>query len=233
MENGHPLLYISYGMAKAGSTLAFHLTREIALGGGRAQPILPPGAVPEGARNNYMPVVRPVRVNAALEAVGHAGIGPVVIKTHSGLWKQTARLLEAGDIIGQAVCRDPRDLALSLLDAARTNGNWSTADGVPFQTFDDAMVLVRAHIAKFEDWSAQPNILVVRYEELAFDTETVGQRIADQMRVDADIPRAIDAAKARFTQFNKGVSRRHETDMSPETSAFYGREFADFIARWC
>jgi hypothetical protein len=74
----------------------------------------------------------------------------------------------------------------------------------------------------------------IYYEDMAFDTEPTLRRVARQF----DLP--VDPAKAkatvthgRFTQFNKGVSQRHLTEMSEADRAHFHDMFGEFIDRYC
>lgn len=209
-----PLIYISYGMAKSGSTLAYRLARAVA---GVDGP------------DDYAQVIRPKEL-AALRARAETTGAPVLVKTHGGLWNCVAEGLAEGWIIGHATCRDPRDITLSMLDAGARGDDWGRA------TVDAALETIRAHVEKFERWATAPGMVALAYEPLAFDTADAAKTIARQLgrRATARVATtAADVAHAGGTNRNKALPRRHEAEMDPLIAARIGTEFAGFIERWC
>ncbi|MEM9011208.1 MAG: hypothetical protein AAGE18_08280 [Pseudomonadota bacterium] len=219
-------------MAKGGSTLAFQLTRAILEAAGHLQPKLRAG-VPAEKKINFMQAMTPQLLNPALREIERRQLSLVAIKTHGGVRSCSLKALRRGQMIGQAVARDPRDIALSMLDAAASGGAWGERKGVTKATLEDAMIHVRGHIGRFEEWAAHAEILTLDYERLAFDTEAAAGEIAGQLGVDVDLAACTAQAKARFTQFNKGVPHRHRQEMAAEDIERYSLEFAEFIQRWC
>ncbi|MFC7703520.1 hypothetical protein ACFQXB_04855 [Plastorhodobacter daqingensis] len=227
-------IYACYGMPKSGSTLAFEMTLAVLELGGIPQRRLSREAIPGETGANVLPLFRPVYIKAALREIGEAGHPrPIAIRTHGGVWQITADTIAAGQMIGQAVARDPRDLALSLLDSARFGGAWGTRDGQPLATLDDAMEIVRGHVHKFRQWQSQPGFLTLNYEELAFKSHRAVARIAAQLEIEVDPRQVLSRIERRFTQLNKGVSQRWRDEMPPEVANRYYDEFAEFIETWC
>lgn len=228
-----PAIYISFGMAKSGSTLAFELTKAVLESAGLPQPRLSDEAVEARHGINFAETIRPVRLKAMV-AEARALDTTIVVKTHHPPWDCSLRALDSGDFAGSAVCRDPRDLVLSLLDAgrkARAGGGrgFRDIDGV-----EAALKMVRFHVRCFQKWAIHPAMTPLDYESVAFDSHGVAARIAEQIGIEADIDWAVAQAHGgRFTQFNKGASARHRSEMDPAQSAAIQEEFADFIARYC
>lgn len=228
-----PLVYVSFGMAKSGSTLGFHLVRLILEASGRPQPHLSAEAIPDHHEINFIDVIRPRHLEAMTDEIEALGVGPVAVKTHGGLWSCVERGLDAGWIMGHAICRDPRDIALSMLDASRNRNAWGSIDGEPIRHVEDALDYVRGHTEKFSKWASQRGIMPIHYEMLAFETETIAARICEQLGVDVDPRKVARAAKREMTQFNVGRSERWRTEMAPDVAARIEAEFAGFIANWC
>lgn len=228
-----PLIYISFGMAKSGSTLAFELATAILEEAGIAQIDLDLSQAETIDRPRFVNVIRPVELAYLKEVAEARAQGPIAIKTHGGLWRCVAEGLDQGWIIGHAVCRDPRDVALSMMDASRKGEPWGRRNGQPLRHVEDALDYVRGHVKKFRDWALHPAILPLSYERVAFDTEAVAGEIARQLGVEADAARVARMAKAARTNFNVARPRRHEKEMSPAVSAQIRDEFADFIDKWC
>lgn len=228
-----PLIYISFGMAKSGSTLAFQLVSAILEEAGVPQYDLDLSEGEGIDQPRFVDVIRPTELAHIVSVAKARPQGPVVLKTHSGLWNCVAEGLDNGWIIGHATCRDPRDIALSMMDASRDNRPWGKRNGQPLRHVEDALDYVRGHSAKFQDWARHPSIMPISYERLAFDTEAVAADLAKQLGVDADFKRVAKIAKASATNFNKGRSRRHESELSAPVNDKIREEFADFIDQWC
>ncbi|MEO1611345.1 MAG: sulfotransferase domain-containing protein [Pseudomonadota bacterium] len=227
-----PLIYVSYGMAKSGSTLAFQLVSAILEEAGVPQYDLDLRDGPTINQSRYVGVIRPQELDH-LKYVAARRQTPIAVKTHGGMWRCMENGLNNGWIIGHAVCRDPRDIALSMMDASRENRAWGQRDGQPLRHIEDALDYVRGHSQKFASWARHPNVLALPYERVAFDTEATAIKIAGQLGVDCDAKRVAKIAKASHTQFNKGRSRRHADEMSAKLSEEIRAEFADFIDNWC
>ncbi len=228
-----PLLYISYGMAKSGSTLGFALVSAVLEEAGipQADLDLRDESISDQAR--FVEVIRPAELKALRGIAEMRAAAPIAIKTHCGLWDCVAKGLDEGWIMGHAICRDPRDIALSMMDASRDNRAWGRRDGQPLRHIEDALDYVRAHAEKFQKWAAHPAILPLSYEPLAFDTETAAARIAEQLGLEVDAKRVAKIARAGDTNLNKGLFRRHERELSAAVNDRVQREFAAFIDTWC
>lgn len=228
-----PPLYISYGMPKSGSTLAFELTRTMLELAG-----VPQVKIADGVTDPKYPINFVNRLDGeAYQALGAAVAGngpPLVIKTHSRLFPAVGKGLASGALAGHAVCRDPRDMALSMLDAAREGRAWGGRAGDKFKSVADTLPSLHKSIRTFTKWAESPNIMAIHYERLAFDMESVTAEIAVQLGIDVDLRKAVEIATGcKFTQLNKGISQRWKTEMQPADASLLEKEFKDYIATWC
>lgn len=220
-------------MPKSGSTLAFALTATMLEMAGVPQVKIPGDITDPATKINYINKFDgPAWLK--LQADADTLAKPLVIKTHSGLFPRIEQALKCGDLFGHAVCRDPRDMALSLLDAAREGRSWGNNQELRYQTVADTVKRLHASITTFEKWMAMPNIIPIHYERLAFDTESVAAEIAAQLGITVDIPQAIViTTRSKFTQFNSGKSQRWKTEMDPADARRLEVEFKDYIETWC
>ena len=220
-------------MAKSGSTLAFELTRTMLELAGYSQNRLSDAIVHPDHPINFV-----VKLDKAtlddIEKETNLRPGPTVIKTHSKLRPHIARKLSHASLIGQAVCRDPRDIALSMLDAAREGRAWGTGPDGPYRCVRDTIPRIRTHVEHFLAWTRCPNILSLHYEEIAFATESAVLRIAGQLGLDVDPEKVISVVlKQRFIQKNRAKPRRWKTEMSAADASCIEQEFHDFIGSHC
>ncbi|MGB0505343.1 MAG: hypothetical protein ACPGGK_04025 [Pikeienuella sp.] len=222
-----PLIYISYGMPKSGSTLAYRLISAILSAAGDEQLPLPGFASNAGV--NYAKVINPATLAQLTNGVTTTNAGLTAVKTHCGLWNCVTKGLNQGWLAAHAICRDPRDIALSMLDAGRNDRAWGKRNGIPLTNFDDALAAVRGHADKFEGWAAHPAVLTLDYETLAFNTERAAKLVAEQLRIDIDAKACAKAAQSAPTQRNKVASDRWRTELTPEQNIRAVKAFGDFI----
>lgn len=217
-------------MPKSGSTLAFELTRTLLELAGVSQDRL---AEDLTSPSNFVHKLDGAAFRKLLDESKNSP-GPRVIKTHSRLFPRVETALERGTVMGHAVCRDPRDMALSMLDAAQEGRAWGTSQDGIYQTVAATEKRLHASIRLFQKWAATPNVMVIRYERLAFDTESVAAEIAAQLGITVDISKAVEIATgSKFTQFNRGQSQRWKTEMAAADVQRLEVEFKDYIEAYC
>ena len=223
-----PRLYVCYGMPKSGSTLAFQLSRAVALRAGFDQmPLQSAQPVQDGDS-------KPDEFAASLAAAERAGRHLIVIKTHSGMTEALRDAVADGRALVQAHARDPRDIALSMRDAGLQGAQWGkTAEGRRISTPEDALERVRHQIRRYRHWANLPGTLCLSYERTAFSSLEAARRIAEHMQVKASPRRDVMTAKCQFTQLNKGRSQRYLTEMSADQQARWYAEFREHIETYC
>jgi hypothetical protein len=228
-----PKLYVCYGMPKSGSTLAFELTRTMLEMAGESQQKISTPTIHSDTQINFVKVLdKPTLIS--LQQASATRSGPCAVKTHSRLLPVAANQLRSGNLIGQAICRDPRDIALSMLDAAREGRAWGTGPDGPFRNVEQTIPRIRAQVNNFLAWASCDNILILHYEQVAFDTNAAAARIAAQLGIEVNLPEAIDKAiNERFTQKNRATPQRWKNEMQPDDASRLATEFADFIETYC
>lgn len=230
-----PTVYICYGMPKSGSTLAFELTAAVARRAGFDQTPLGPGVL-EGfeRKGNFVGSGELERLESLLDRLETQGRAMLVLKTHAEPTDAVREALAQGRVLAQAVCRDPRDIALSMLDAAGRKAAWGKrGTGQVLETPEDARGRLHGMIKRFRAWAAIEGTLCLNYEMAAFDTAEACRRIAGHIGVEPAPTRDGLAAKRAFTQFNKGRSQRHLQEMTPDQAAEWHARYQSFIDEWC
>jgi hypothetical protein len=214
------VLVISYGMPKSGSTLAFELACGLLESAGYRQSRLPAHLVARKRRVNFLDrIVKEELI--ACEAAGRDDI--IMLKTHQPLPPELVPLLDerhaAGQLAIHAVCRDPREMCLSLLDAGRVARSKGRGGFSAIETIDDALRAVRRRIKQFRVWAAVENALILRYDTFAFEPDAAIEQMRSHLRVAGD-PEAAKkyAFEEAFTQKNLGVPARYE-QLPPEDNA--------------
>lgn len=230
-KSRHPLgprVVFSYGMTKSGSTLAFELARSALELSGFPQPLLPEEATGTTRKINFAGHLDDGNVAAlseTLRSIGH----PVVIKTHTRPDPCVIGMIDRGEAIIQACYRDPREMALSMID----HGNRSRAAGKPafanIETLDDAMRDISSQIDSLTQWLYRPNCLPLYYEDLAFRGLGATRRILAQLQLEIPAGRVLNhVLRNRFIQLNLGIKKRFEGQMSEADQRMFRQAYHSF-----
>ncbi len=212
-----PLIYISYGLTKSGSTLAFELTKIILEQNDFPQKRLSREAIPADMAENFVPYLSAEQLEAIEREVVALGY-PIVLKTHQPPSPEVQAWVQEGRIYGHCVYRDLREIALSMMDhgaRARAEGSKGFAN---IQSLDNAIRSIRKQVPRFLEWSRLPDFISLYYDDVAFDTQATVRRLCAQLGLDADPAQVEQIAKGeRFTQYNKAIPGRAR-ELTPEAS---------------
>lgn len=214
-------------MTKCGSTLAFQLTRTALIEAGYDQPTIPFSAEPPRNINFISKLQKPHAPE--LRAALRDAKGPLVIKTHGRPTSRMVYWIEGGEGRGHAVFRDPRDMALSMVD----HGRRSRAQGRPafseIHSLEDACNGIEHQLNSLSAWLQLPGIKPMQYERFAFDTEAAAAEILEDLGLEGN-PRRIarKVARADKTQRNKAVPERHKSELSDAQNRAITARFAPF-----
>jgi hypothetical protein len=134
-----------------------------------------------------------------------------VLKTHGPLFPDVAERLGAGDILASSVIRDPREIALSMVDHGLKSRRARRPEFAECHGPLDAIASLDEQIARFRDWSRSRNTLVFNFNEVAFETDAVVANIAKQIGTHADPSEVLAPFRARrnIGEFNHGAARRY------------------------
>ena len=226
-----PRIYFSYGMTKAGSTLAFELARAALVLSGHDQPRLSTAAVMDRRKLNFAGHLSEENVRALVDetdAIGHM----IAIKTHTRPDPPVVRLLQEGRAMAHAVYRDPRDMALSMVDHGRKARARGRENFTEFHSAEDTIDNIRHQTNSLLAWLSLPNVYPLYYDDVAFDMQATAERMMAEMGVRAPVGDVIFmATNQRFTQLNRGVPARHATEMEPGLSDRFRDVFAPLFDR--
>ncbi len=237
------MLIISYGIPKSGSTLAYELLRGMLANAGFAQEFARDGeatAAPprRGAKRNFVARLSREKIEELVEAIGPNR--RIVIKTHDdfdpALFGWLEDVQQRGDIQVVASYRDPRDICLSLLDAAERAR--SRVDGPKafshVQDLEHAIEKVGRRLEEFRRWAALRGTLRVNYEDLAFDTNKVIDRLESALGIVCNREQVMRYAFSEaLTQKNKAKPRRHEDELDDAQKKIMRRAFRAFLRNAC
>ena len=223
------MIYISYGMLKSASTLAYQVTEEILRQAGRPPCILRLPLRPALSVTNYfdnidLPLVR--RIEKAAQG------RDVVIKTHQLPAPEVLALVEKGAIMASASFRDPREIALSMVDHGDRSRRWGIPEFSECAHVLDCRPSLDDQVEVLRVWCSIPRVERIAYNDICFAMPSLIARLARQMGVAGNIG-LVEAAfldKKLVGQFNKGVKDRFH-EMTAADSAQFIERYAHFYRR--
>ncbi|MDP3858097.1 MAG: hypothetical protein Q8Q73_10115 [Stagnimonas sp.] len=240
------MIVLSYGVTKSGSTLAFELCKAILETNGFPQRRLPDGVVFDGHRVNFFGNPSP----AQLEAM-HAALAPgerIAIKLHGPLSVESRAYLDraiAEDSFRAHInYRDPREVCLSLIDAGATIRRREPQRTRGFGTIQNLEEAARFTIRQLEDlrsWAGLAAPLFLYYNDVAFETDTVIERLCGNLGLPELTPASREAIKDEVfnrahTLKNKAVIDRHRSDLDEGGNRYLLEtipQLPEFIERAC
>ncbi|MBP7461772.1 MAG: sulfotransferase domain-containing protein [Candidatus Delongbacteria bacterium] len=158
----------------------------------------------------------------------------LIIKTHTNLNKTIDSLLRTGRIIASVTYRDPRDAAISLLDAGESDRKRNIERKFnEIWTIEQALDFYKNCQADTKQWLRHPKVLKVSYNLLALNPHQAAQRIRDYLHIEADIDpiitNLITNPDKKIWEYNVGKIGRYKDNMNQETIDRFLHEFRELI----
>lgn len=228
------MLYISYGQPKSASTFVTQLIDGIiGTQTGISSQAVREKFLPERLWHHYQ------ELNGDQFSQINSLIPPkaaTYFKSHLPPDNIIKRMVEANLICACASFRDPRDIALSILDAAardRANGT-----DRPFFTskysIGDTLKPIARQIDILRQWLEIDNVLLIPYKMIANNAYFVARSISNQLGYhDLRLDHVVDtflSDKSNIAEFNKGVEDRYKTEMSEDDLNLFSEKFSSGIA---
>lgn len=225
-------LYFSYGMTKTGSTLAFRLAQRFYQRNDCEQPLAPGDLLGEERRVNFIHLPTPEEL-AGLEQFAKDNNTCIVLKTHSAPTPEMAAMLREGRACAHAVFRDPREIALSMIDHGKRNRESGGDAFTEIRTLKDAEAAIDTQISYLEEWLKLPGVFPAYYNDFAWTHEPFIKKMRGQTGLKTRSVKGVLAAfnNQKRVGFNKGQKDRWKEDMTPEESARYVQRFPKFYSR--
>ena len=231
--DGSPSLYFSFGVTKTGSTLAYRMARHFLECRGHSQALLPDHLQVIRKDLNSWSQANHELLEEIAEWVAARGVF-LALKTHRAPTPFVRQLLKQGRAMGHATFRDPREIALSLVDHGRESQQRGH-DPVRFRDLNDAtdsLDLIERQLAIFDRWEALPNIETWYYDDFAFHPDLSFDKLARQTGLKPLTQAERDAFDGTAgTKFNKAVPHRWKSELTREESDEFKTQFSDFYRR--
>lgn len=245
------MLYVSFGLEKAGSTLTYSLTRKTLEQAGHPHIALsaadrhdfpknnPEEHRPDSGRGEYsnnVNVWHPDVVHAAERATPANRI--LTLRTHDGPDRSIAEAVEEGRALVHVAIRDLRDIALSLIDvvARKQILGWPDPSGISIGEIRSTFPAIEFNLAFLDQWSSMPGTLVLHYEDTAFAPERSISAICSHLNLEVP-PSSFEvifsqAVANPANKRNVAESKRHTREMNAEDQAMVLAHFAPFYEKF-
>lgn len=170
-------------------------------------------------------------IELILKDIGLSNNIIVVIKLHRACTPYVASLIESKQVLALSTYRDPRDIALSILDASRIDEEKNKKRFTKYKTIADTVEMVDYQIASFKTWAVVKNIELISFDNISKDPSYICNRIASRFALPFDEDVVQDLLlnkKSNIWEFNKGVSDRWVAEFSPDDVANWFNRVNDF-----
>jgi hypothetical protein len=222
------MIYICYGITKSASTFLYQMTEEVFRAAGK--PVIRLGKAFEepSTVENYFNFIDHDLLD---EIDRHTGGQDIVLKTHGPPRGDVAKLVAAGTVLASASIRDPREIALSMIDHGTRSRRWRIVPFSEFVTIADTFNAIDIQLGCFREWNATGKVEVFRYNDICYDSAAVVRAIARQIGVEIDVDAVLGQFrdKGSIGQFSKGKALRY-TEMSAADQAAFLERYADLYA---
>lgn len=222
------MIYICYGITKSASTFLYQMTEEVFRAAGRPVVRLGKPFRKADSIENYFNFIDDALL---AEIERHTGGADIVLKTHGPPRGGVAAMVSRGQVLASASIRDPREIALSMLDHGTRSRLWRNTAFSEFVTVQDTLNSIDIQLGCFREWAGLKTIEIFTYNDICYASEAVVGAIARQIGADIDADRVIRrfADKGTIGQFSKGRALRY-SEMSEADQTVFRERYADLYA---
>ncbi len=235
------MIYVSFGMEKAGSSLTYNLTKFILEASGHPHIQLSAENRQDeknATQANNVRKFEPGVVAAAEEASVSSGGKVVTLRTHAEPSSYIEDAIRAGRGLHHVAIRDLRDVALSFMDAAARREALGRPNTSHVRWFDLASTFpaLQRNVDCVFAWCGIPSALLLYYEVTAFTPHVTIGAISRQLnlripesRYDEIFAKSIEQ---KNNKFNVAANQRHRWEMTEEDQARVMSAFPAFYERF-
>ncbi|HEY5236832.1 MAG TPA: hypothetical protein VIJ62_00505 [Rhizomicrobium sp.] len=227
-------LVLSHGQGKSGSSFLFQaalLAAETA--NGMRQKLFGERHFPPGVSvEHYVDTVTDEYAERLLNAIPQGAY--YVVKNHGGLSDFVKEKVEAGQILAFTSIRDPRDMAISMMDAgisdhAKGRDNVFTR----LTQLSDTLPHLRGGVSSTLQWASCKNVLVTPYYLTATDQNVSLEHLLNHLglsiHAEKVMQRFAENKAERIWYFHKGHADRFLDDIAPDEIAWLTEELRQEI----
>jgi hypothetical protein len=234
------VIYISSGMEKSGSTLTYNLTRFLLEAAGCPH-IQLSAEVRQGVKVaphvNHVREFTPEVVADVIAATDRAGPGSILsLRTYAGPTSHALEMFRVRKVRHHITIQDPRDIALSLMEAARRRESIGRPLRRRSDNLEDTFSLISAAIERVSQWASIEGALLLRYEETASSHKATIDNILRQLQLAlsrAEYESVFAKAVGMISkQFNVRAINRYRREMSAEDQQLVIKTFPAFYQEY-
>lgn len=220
------MIYICYGITKSASTFLYQMTEEVFRAAGRPVVRLGKPFRQSDSVENYFNFIDHELLGQIQAAIGNQDI---VLKTHGPPRGNVAQMVAAGEVLASASIRDPREIALSMIDHGARSRRWRTKAFSEFSDAADTLNSIDIQLGCFQDWADTGALKIFTYNAICYDSPSVIGAIAEQIGATVDVADVLAKFhdKGVIGQFSKGKALRY-SEMSAADQAVFRERYAAF-----
>jgi len=225
------MIYLSYGMPKSASSYCYQLTDAMLRAAGHYREMCCKNYLPEKYHKVFLDLNRD-EISEIVELVPETEI--LVIKTHTCLTPVLDNLLRTGKVKASATFRDPRDAAISVLEAGENDRKLKKFRKFnEIHTLNDAFLFYKDIKHCITQWLLHPDVLKISYNLLAFNPLETALKLRDHLQINVDVEAIVKTfssnLKEKIWEFNVGKSGRYKEYMTDSQKQQFFLEFSDLI----
>jgi hypothetical protein len=154
----------------------------------------------------------------------------MLIKLHRSCTSYISELIENGSVIAVSTYRDPRDIALSLVDAARIDEEKKKDRFTAYKKINDTIGAVDYQISCFKTWANVKNVELISFEDVADKPYEVCSRIAARLKIsfEESVVSNLLSNKENIWEYNKGKKNRWKDEFSDQENFEWKNRVKDF-----
>lgn len=225
-------IYFSYGMTKSASSFVYQLQEEIIRSSSYTFVEIPFSISGIRGKENYLENITDEIIQLIVEWLPENCV--TVIKTHGAPSPLALELISEGKAFASATYRDPRDIAVSLLDHGKKSREKGIQDFASFYHPLDTIDMITNQLEKrFSLWAANNNCLLLNFDSIKNSPNVVVENIIKQMGVsNVDAKKVCDKFdnKKNVIHYNVGKNKRFLDLMTEDEINAFDNVFKDFIS---
>ncbi len=175
-------IYFSYGMTKSASSFVYQLQEEIIRSSSYTFVKIPASICGRSGNENYLENITDETIKLILEWLPENCV--TVIKTHNAPSLLALELISEGKAFASITYRDPRDIAISLLDHGKRSREKGISDFAEFYHPLDTIDMIKNQIeTRFSLWEENKKSLLLNFDLIKNNPKLVVEKIIKQIEV--------------------------------------------------